>query len=97
MLGDEDLDTFGADFGVEVRYGQSTVTANFDTEDALAQDGGGFGVVSRRQSVLVPAGALGTVVQDGTITIDGTDYVVRRVEREPPDMAMERITVAGGE
>lgn len=96
MLGDDDLTTFGADFGVEVRYGQYTVTANFDTEDAVQQDGGGFGVVGRRQSVLVPTGSLGTVVQDGTITIDGTDYVVRHVEGEPPDRKMERITVAGG-
>lgn len=94
-FGSADVSAFLADHGVAASRGTFSTTALFDSEDAVVEDGSGYPVQVRRNSVLIARGGLGTVAQGDTITVGGTAYNARFAELEPPDQLFERITFAG--
>lgn len=95
-FGSGDLATFFTDFAVTASRGTFTAPVLFDVEDVIVNDGSGYGVQSRRQSVLLKAGTLGTVAQGDTVTVGSASYSVHGVELEPPDQSIERLILAGG-
>lgn len=95
-FGSGDLATFFTDFGVSASRGTFSTTVLFDVEDVIVNDGSGYGVQTRRQSVLLKAGTLGTVAQGDTVTVGSASYNVHGVELDPPDQQIERLILAGG-
>jgi hypothetical protein len=79
----------------EVIYQGQTTRGNFEREESLID--GPQGVIRNFAQVLtVPVSVFeATPTRDSTITIDGTDYMVRNADRQG-DGRHYRIEVAGG-
>ena len=91
ILDAEDLATMHQDAGgVLVVYGSSETWGLFDELGAEVFTGGaGADVFDHDRVIGIPRGALGTVPTGVTLTVDGTDYIVRAKTLEEPDGGRE--------
>ena len=80
----------GQDFGVDVTYGGTTVKGIVDEMDEAALAGQAVSQLGRQRSVLIATGSL-SPDPEGSITVDGTTYVVYDVREEPPDGRFTRV------
>jgi hypothetical protein len=89
MAWTEDLTPFLADFGVTVRHGSEVASAILDAPTTTAL--GGLVTLEDFQLTL-RADVLTDLGHGETVTIDGTDYLVREV-LQIDDGALKRVTL----
>lgn len=77
----EDMTVFFADFGVPVSFGSLTTKALFDKAGTV-QDLGGLPITVQEDSILFATVALPGLKKDSSLTVDGTAYTVRNVQRQ---------------
>lgn len=78
-----DVPSFFKDFGVPVVYGAQSTVGIFDENDApLAGAESSFDVNVRSSTVLIRAGSLTGLAADSAITVNGRNFVLRRLPLE---------------
>ncbi len=79
--------------GCVVAYDGTRVRGMLDDEQLVGVDGNGEPMKWRVRSVLIRTDAI-SPTRGTTITVDDVDYQVRDTDREPPDGALTRVTLA---
>lgn len=86
MFGDELL-------GVDVLLGLARTRGFLHVGNALKQDEYGMAVQVRGIAVRIRKGTLANVATDATITVDGTNYIVRDISDDGGDGRLQTLTL----